>query len=167
MNRVVAWVSILLALSMNLRAQDKSQVFPLNLHDVPFSEFAGLLRVEFGIYIYYKPEWVAAIRISATSDSVNIRKLLDEAFRPAGINYLYRGNGQYFVTGTRRITDPGKVNMAGAKITKPDSSRPSVRQAYFGQNSYEQTVKKVITGNKDKNQGIPPMLPFRKDFEPC
>lgn len=152
MIKVAAILTMFFALALNLDAQDKSHMVPLKVSDMPFTVFADKLRDEFGIYIYYKPEWIAAIRISASGDSVDIRKLLNGILTPAGINFLYR-DGQYFLTGSKLIIDPGSIKRVIPKTDNTDTIRSSVTQEHFGHNSYEKTVRKVTIGVKNKNQG--------------
>lgn len=153
MKKVVGLLTLLITLWMNLEAQQKSLVIPLKISKLTFPEFAAKLRTELKIYIYYEPEWVSKIEVSISGDSVNIGKLLDSLLVPQRINYFYRGNAQFFLTGSKKISGPEKFIVPNQDVTMPGASGQSVRQGYLGQNPYEQTVKKVVVGSKNQISG--------------
>jgi len=153
MKRTTVIFVAFLCLSFHLGAQNKETILPLHMKDVPFIQFADLLRNDFGIYLFFKPEWVASIKVTAEDDSVNLEKFLKDLFRPVGINCLNRGSRQYFVTGPNVISVTGPVRSDTLANSSADPSGFSSTRNYFGQNSYENTVQKVTVGSKNKNQG--------------
>ncbi len=153
MNRLFAIAAFLLVFGTSLDAQNKERTISLNVSDLPFMEFAAKLRTDYGIYIYCKPEWVSKIRVTANRDSIQVTSILDSLFRTAGIKYLYRGNGQYFVTGSKLISENGMMNPEDYRINRTDSSRSALRPGHFGQISYEKTIKKVVVGKSSNKQG--------------
>ncbi len=132
--------------------QDKHPAIRINAVNVPFSTFAGDLRINSGIYIYYKPEWIANLRVTAAGDSVSVTQLLESVLKPAGIHFIYQGNGQYFLTGTEDLSGIGKPGRAGPIPAGHDSATTKT-DIPFGMNSYERTIRKVTIGAKNNKPG--------------
>ena len=76
-----------------------------NYVDLSFEEFAGQIKERYGIVIFYKPEWIENITVSARGDSINLELLLTQLLHPEGIHFLNKKNGQIFLTGYQEIDD--------------------------------------------------------------
>ncbi len=156
MKRAAAIIIILFTAFLSSNAQEKPVLVKMDMHAVPFTEFADKLRTGNGIYIYYKPEWVEGIRVTATGDSVDIGKLLTELFQPRGINIYYRGNGQFFITGTRSLSGLQDIKPATASPSRRETEGKPAGPSFIGKNTYEKTVTKVSVGTKSKTQDSRP-----------
>ena len=96
------WIILftIIVLSIPALGQESDEaVMDLDFNTVSFKEFADILQEDHGVFIFYKSEWTQGISISCESDSTTVSKLLDQFLKPRGINFVYRGNKQYFLTG--------------------------------------------------------------------
>ncbi len=153
MKKSVAVFVIIVSAWMQLQSQDQPTRIPLHIREVPFVEFAAKLRAESGVYIYFKPEWVAGITITASGDSIDVGRLLTEKLMPLGINVIYQGNEQYMLTGKQKISGSGWLQATGNLPAKQQLNDNALEQNYFGQISYEKSVTSVIIGKKGTGQG--------------
>ncbi|MEA1887418.1 MAG: hypothetical protein U9N72_09425 [Bacteroidota bacterium] len=73
----------------SLYAQDDRQVI-LNerFNNIRFEEFAGIMKSDYGISIYYKPEWVSNTRINVEGDSLTVSSVLEEALSQDSLNFI-------------------------------------------------------------------------------
>jgi hypothetical protein len=152
MKKAIAITCFLILLNFGLDAQEKPVTAKLSLKEVPFTEFAAKVLDCCDIRIYYKPEWVVSVRITAEGDNIDINELLNKTLNPLGINFYYRGNGQFFLTGSAQISTSSAVktdNMAGSG---KDTANLNPRQDYFKRITYEKTIKNVVIGIRGKSQ---------------
>jgi hypothetical protein len=124
-------------------------------HDVPiisgnynkasFPVFASDLKSRYGIRIYFRPVWVEGINVTVSGDSINLTSLLDEILTPHSIHFVYRGNGQYFLTGMVSIND----DFIARSIDYKDQPGKQEQDDIIGQFSYEKTIKRVRVGSPE------------------
>ena len=119
-------------------------------NDMPFEEFAGIMKRDYGIFIYYKPEWVKDIRMNIQGDSLDITSVLEEALSPESVNFKQLGKRQFFLTGNIKISE-NILAYQDTPISKADSIEKSIAEQYFSNVTYEQAIKKVTIGNGQNN----------------
>ncbi len=142
-----------LALSVMLQAQEKKlPVIAFEADTISFFQFAEILEQEFGIWIYYNPQWIKNLKISSQGDSVGLDRLLDEILNPAGIKYYYPGNNQVFLTGMGSVADAVRISPVDASPGKPDTSGAMDGAENFGKFTYERAINKVTIGDKDRGR---------------
>ena len=148
---LVLYLSVLLF--PPLLAQVKDPVIRTTAGEVSFESFANRLQADFGIHIYYNPEWVAGLTVKLTGDSVNVTRLLEELLKPSGIHFYYPGKGQYFLTGKEDLNATGNGITGPDAAAKADSADRKKLPARFGLNAYEKTIRKVTVGTIGKGAG--------------
>jgi len=149
MKKIAAIIILFLLFASQLYPQDKRQnIISGNFNNMAFEEFADLVKRDFGIYIYYKKEWVSRIRIDAKGDSLSVSSILTDALSPESVNFVQFAERQFFLTGKREIRDD--MAFSGVDITKDDSVEISVAEQYFSNVSYEKAIKTVTIGNGDQ-----------------
>ncbi|MBN1388589.1 MAG: TonB-dependent receptor [Bacteroidales bacterium] len=114
-------------------------------NDIPFTDFAYDLKSRYGISIYFRPGWVEGINVTFSGDSINLTSLLEEILTPHDIHFVYRGDGQYFLTGMVSITDDFIVES----IDLEDQPGKPEQDDIIGQFSYEKTIKRVRVGSPE------------------
>ncbi|MBT3748516.1 MAG: TonB-dependent receptor, partial [Bacteroidetes bacterium] len=150
------WIILftIIVLSIPALGQESDEaVMDLDFNTVSFKEFADILQEDHGVFIFYKSEWTQGISISCESDSTTVSKLLDQFLKPRGINFVYRGNKQYFLTGPELQIDLEKIHVVNPHQLNGDSLNRSTSKNYFGSFSYEKTIKKVVIGDDAVKQG--------------
>ncbi|HDZ40146.1 MAG TPA: TonB-dependent receptor [Bacteroidetes bacterium] len=130
-----------------LSAQDYKQiVITGDFSNLTFEEFAGIMKKDYGIFIYYKPEWISNIRINARGDSLKVLSILENALSPGSVNFVQIGSKQFFLTGEKEISE-SHIASYETDIMQSDSLERSIAEQYFANVSYEQAVKVVTIGN--------------------
>jgi len=130
-----------------LSAQDYKQiVITGDFSNLTFEEFAGIMKKDYGIFIYYKPEWISNIRINARGDSLKVSSILENALSPGSVNFVQIGSKQFFLTGEKEISE-SHIASYETDIMQSDSLERSIAEQYFANVSYEQAVKVVTIGN--------------------
>ncbi len=135
-----------------IQAQDHPPVvIKGSFSNISFEEFAQELKDESGIFIYYKPQWVEGLRITASGDSINLNDLLDEILLPGNINFTYKGSGQFFLTGEIKIDDSALTTLI-EPLVSPDTIIRAKENHGFGVFSYERQVSRIVIGDvNDRN----------------
>ncbi|MDT8402650.1 MAG: TonB-dependent receptor [Bacteroidales bacterium] len=139
-----------------LSAQDgKQYVVAGDFQNMAFEDFAALMKRDYSIYIYYKPEWVSKVRINVRGDSLDVNKILEDALSSASLKFVQIGDRQFFCTGDREIGASNFVRPGNIEA-KPDSLEKTIAEQYFTNVSYEQAVKVVTIGDAGKadNSGM-------------
>lgn len=156
MKRSISILALSFLFFWQLSAQDEQQyILTGDFQNMAFEEFAALMKRDYGIYIYYKPEWVSKVRINARGDSLYLDKILKDALSSAGVKFVQMGDRQFFLTGDREVGDSYLVH-GGNLEAKPDSLEKTIAEQYFSNVSYEQAVKVVTVGDAARadNSGI-------------
>lgn len=120
-------------------------VVSVNYSNTPFTIFTEDLRNRYKIDIYYLPEWVKGIRVTASGDSIILTNLLTELLSPSGLKFIYRGNGQYFLTGTKSVTDGFISNAEVGDLPE----QPTDSLSILGKFSYEKKINRVTVGSRE------------------
>jgi hypothetical protein len=146
-------ISFLLnVLSQSIFAQELKPVYiNENFKNTKFEEFTNIVKQHYGIDIFYKSSWIENIRINTSSDSLTLSDILSTALNPYTINFIRRGERQFFLTGTRDIS-ANAIEIVPEVLTVDDSINKSIATHYFRNVSYEKTISKVVIGNS--NAGI-------------
>ena len=133
----------------SLSAQENKQaIVSGNFNNMPFEEFANIVKKNFGIFIYYKPEWVSNIKINAQGDSLSIRSVLEEALLPDSVYFTQRGKNQFFLTGSDEINNR-ILTAAEESLTTSGNIEKSIAEQYFSNVSYERAIQKITIGNEN------------------
>jgi hypothetical protein len=149
--------SVKLTSPTTLPARQDTIVVSVNYNNQPFTVTARDLRSRYNIDIYYRSEWVEGIRVTATGDSVNISDLLTEVLSPSDINFFYRGNGQYFLTGKTSIKDDFISNTGDKEATDQIADSANI----LGRFSYEKKINRVTVGSRENIQSGSALLTGR------
>ncbi|MCK5822152.1 MAG: TonB-dependent receptor, partial [Bacteroidales bacterium] len=137
-----------------IQAQESNQsLITIKLNDVRFDEFAKLMKSDYQIQIYYRSEWLENIKVSTTGEAKSIENLLDEIFKPYGIQYFHQGNNQIFVTGPDAVIDLSRLKSLTNIQVLADSADNSSDKELFRAHSYERKVRKVVIGGDNPAQG--------------
>ena len=93
-------ISSLLILMMitRLQGQEHDVVFSGKFIDVPFLEFTREVEKQTGITFYYLEDWVREIRVTASGDSISLKRTLDRTILPADLQYYLDGSKQVYIT---------------------------------------------------------------------
>jgi len=114
-------------------------------NNISFHDFSSDLKKRYGISIYFNDEWVKGLKVSLSGDSINLTAFLKELLNPAGINFIYRGRGQYFLTGkinvnTDWLTEDEEIAEAD-NIDNTDDVTNSL--------SYNKKIRHITVGSTD------------------
>lgn len=151
MKKNISSMMLSLLIICSLSAQDSSQVIIRgNFINMPFDEFAGIMKRDYGIFIYYKPEWISNIKINTQGDSLSITSVLEEVLLPESVYFTQMGKHQFFLTGSDEINNT-IIPSPDASFTEADSIEKSIAEQYFSNVTYEQAIKKVTIGNGHNN----------------
>ncbi len=125
--------------------QNDDPVISVNYNNAPFPVFVSDLKDRYGIRIYYRPEWIYGVNVTASGDSINLTSLLYEILTPHNLYFVYRGRGQYFLSGNISVMDDYMVENTDREdqvgIVEPGD--------IIGQFSYEKKIKRVTVGSPD------------------
>lgn len=114
-------------------------------NNVSFKDFSSDLRQRYGINIYYNDEWVEGLKVTMTGDSIRLTDFLHELLSPAGIYFVYRGGGQYFLTGEINVV--ADVIAGRGEITEPENmEKPGDVSSSL---SYNKKIRQVTVGAPD------------------
>ncbi len=131
--------------SLHQSGQNDDPVISVNYNNAPFPVFVSDLKDRYGIRIYYRPEWINGINVTASGDSINLTSLLYEILTPHNLYFVYRGRGQYFLSGNISVMDDYMVENTDREdqvgIVEPGD--------IIGQFSYEKKIKRVTVGSPD------------------
>jgi len=126
-------------------AQHDDPVISGNYNNTPFTNFAADLKIRYGIMIYSRPEWVAGLYVTASGDSINLTSLLNDLLSPANLHFVYRGGGQYFITGHISITD----DLMPETIDREERGDIKDPGDIIGRFSYEKKINRVTVGSAE------------------
>ncbi|MDT8401292.1 MAG: TonB-dependent receptor [Bacteroidales bacterium] len=126
-------------------SHDDHPLITASYKNTPFKVFVSDLKERYGIAIYYRPAWVEGLTVTASGDSINLGSLLENILSPHDLHFVYRGKGQYFLTGTVSITADFVASARGPE--KPDTV--PVQGDITGQYSYEKKIKRVTVGSHE------------------
>ncbi|MCG6189279.1 TonB-dependent receptor domain-containing protein [Maribellus maritimus] len=154
MKKIFTISSIFIILNLSIHAQEFRPVYiNKSFKDTKFEEFVKTIKQQYGIEIFYKPQWIENLRINTTSDSLTLSAILSSALKPSGINFIRRGEKQFFLTGTSDLTGSSLKKNKEKIPAEDDNNDKSVAEKYFKKSSYEKTISKVIIGNRKKGPG--------------
>jgi len=125
--------------------QHDDPVISGNYNNTPFPVFVSDLKERYGVRIYFRPEWVEGINVTASGDSINLTSLIAEILTPHNLHFVYRGRGQYFLSGNVSITD----NFMGEKTDREVQVGTREPGDIIGQFSYEKKIKRVTVGSPE------------------
>jgi len=133
-----------IGLTMEISVHD-NPVISGTYSNISFIEFADDLKSRHGIRIYYRPEWVTGLKVTVSGDSIELTGFLNDLLSASNIHFVYRGSGQYFLTGDIPITDDfmtGTIDLEehGNAIDPSD---------IIGQFSYEKKINRVTVGSPE------------------
>ncbi len=117
-------------------------------NNIPFSEFARLIKKNYNISLYFKEEWVEDLRVNADGDSINFNILLEKLLTPKGISFFDRGNKQFFITGNISIDDNAIRDLI-LSHDQPDTNE-SVDNRLLDNISYEKRIHSYTVGNSNE-----------------
>lgn len=151
MKRTIIILTLLISALSSLQSQEENKrIISGEFINMPFNRFATRLRAEKGIEIYYLDQWVDGIRINISGDSIDLDLLLKDLLSDRGIYFLYRGNGQYYLTGKTRINEQDFRKVIEAR--EKEIEEAATERSLFGNFSYEKTVRRVTIGNRERRQ---------------
>ncbi|MEA1887411.1 MAG: TonB-dependent receptor [Bacteroidota bacterium] len=116
-----------------------------NYDNTPFNVFADDLKSRYGIGIYFRPEWVIELRVTASGDSINLTSLLYDLLTPHDIHFVYRGSGQYFLTGRVSITD----DFTAGPVVDKEADEARSAGDIIGRFSYEKKIERITVGSPE------------------
>ncbi|HCC71399.1 MAG TPA: hypothetical protein DEQ09_09660, partial [Bacteroidales bacterium] len=128
---------------LSQKTHSNDPVITCNYNNISFPDFSADLKNRLGIRIYYRDEWVEGINVSVSGTYVNLTAFLDELLTPAGIYFVYRGGGQYFLTGDIPVTVdsiPDNNYIIGTDKITGDND-------ILGRFSYEKKIKHITVGS--------------------
>jgi len=119
-------------------------------NNLPFDKFAKQLKEQHNITIYYKPEWVENVIVTASGDSIHLATLLDRLLRSKGVYFFEKENGQIFITGNQKIDDFALRIL----ISKREESDSLVLEdnRIASSISYEKRVNRIRIGKVDERE---------------
>lgn len=143
----------ILIISSGIKAlpqDNKKVVISGTFSNVPFKSFAEKVRQNHGIDIFYLPEWVSTVTVTASGDSIDLDLLLADILSQYGINYFRNQNHQYFLTGRVVIDDP----LSPALPTTPAGGERKTASAAlpFSPVEYTPAVHRVTIGTAENRQ---------------
>ncbi len=149
MKKIYFLSALFLSFNIILLAQDiKPIIISGEFNNISFTEFADRLKRDYQIDVFYRPEWIEDVKINTSGDSLDLDKLLNNILRDKSINYIKRGNRQFFLTGQTELVQDNIIK--NNKILVADSLNKSIADQYFSNISYEKSINKVIIGDKTK-----------------
>ncbi len=119
-------------------------------NNLPFGEFAKQLKEQYNITIYYKPEWVENVTVTASGDSIHLATLLDHLLKSKGVYFFEKENGQIFITGKQKIDDSA-LRVLIEKSEEPDSTILNDNRI-TSLISYDKRVNRVRIGKVDERE---------------
>ncbi len=131
--------------SPHLSAQYDEPVISGTYNNAPFPVFVSDLKDRYGIRIYFRPEWVKGINVTVTGDSINLTSFLVEILTPHNLHFVYRGRGQYFLSGNISITGDFRVE----DTDQQGQGGPTEPGDIIGQFSYEKKINRVTVGSPE------------------
>jgi hypothetical protein len=141
---------LMLLLPLALSGQQQKIVLRgFSLPELSFESFADSLFSKASIRIYYKPEWVAGIRVPAVRDSIDLTDVLDIVLKPAGIKYLVSNAHQVFITGAGTVDSAGRITVSREQAAGADRLNPANAPSRLGRTNYAKAVTKVTIGNRE------------------
>ncbi|MEZ5107054.1 MAG: TonB-dependent receptor [Draconibacterium sp.] len=144
---------LLFTIHLVVSAQDFKPVYiNENFNDTKFETFVATIKQQYGIDIFYKTDWVKTVRISTSADSLTLSKILSTTLEPLGINFVRRGEKQFFLTGTENIT-VSSIKTENRLPVENENNEKSVADQYFKNYSYEKTISKVVVGDRKQGSG--------------
>jgi len=126
--------------------KDDEPLVSVNYDNIPFTDFVSDLKRRYGIVIYFRPEWVDGLTVTAAADSITPGSLLENILSPADLHFVYRGAGQYFLTGNISITD----NVVVESVDIEEHNATPAPDDIIGKYSYEKKIKRVTIGSPEK-----------------
>lgn len=138
-----------------LLSSARSQEKPVHIisgayNNLPFAEFARQVNEQHGISIFYKPEWVDNITVTALGDSICLDDLLEGLLQPLGIYFYVKMKGQIFLTGNQKI-DESVLKAQYINRVEKDSVVTGDNRI-TGNISYEKGINRVRIGQEDKRE---------------
>ncbi|HDZ40789.1 MAG TPA: TonB-dependent receptor [Bacteroidetes bacterium] len=126
-------------------SRDDHPLITASYKNTPFKVFVSDLKERYGITIYFRPEWVEELTVTASGDSIHLGTLLEDILSPLDLHFVYRGKGQYFLTGTVSITGDFM-----AVTTEPEEPDPGPEPGDItGQYSYEKKIRHATVGSPE------------------
>lgn len=147
MKRLLIILPLSLILNLSIFAQGHNPVWiNKSFNNTRFEEFANIVKQQYGVDIFYKSNWIENIMINTSSDSLTLTNILEGILQTHSINFIRRGEKQFFLTGKRDLS-VDILNIETAVQNVDDSSNISIADQYFKNVSYEKTITKVTIGN--------------------
>ena len=139
-------ICLLALISANICGQEKDIQYSGNFRDVQFQEFIHVLEETTRAQFYYLDEWIRGIRITASGKDISLRKTLDDALRPAGLNFIIDEDLRVF------IFNKSSVVTSLPDYTEPDEtvhSLPEDIAVTYLTNSEERYIEGKKTGPRE------------------
>ncbi len=149
MKKIFFISALFLSFNIILQAQDiKPTIISGEFNNISFTEFAGRLKKDYQVDIFYRSEWIEDININISGDSIDLDGLLMKVLGDKSIKFIKRGNRQFFLTGQTELIEENIIDKD--KILIADSLNKSIAEQYFSNISYEKTISKVVIGDRTK-----------------
>ncbi len=139
-------ICLLALISANICGQEKDIQYSGNFRDVQFQEFIHVLEETTRAQFYYLDEWIRGIRITASGKDISLRKTLDDALRPAGLNFIIDEDLRVF------IFNKSSVVTSLPDYTEPDETvhtLPEDIAVTYLTNSEERYIEGKKTGPRE------------------
>lgn len=108
----------------HLRSQEPAISFNGQFEELPFAEFAEIIKEQTGLNFYFRESWVKDIRISLSATERPLLPTLDSILQPLGLNYFLDEWNHLFLTDTGRL-----LSELPAYITASDSVDEELEEA--------------------------------------
>ena len=133
------------------RSQERSNnIISGSYNNLPFDEFAKLVKEQHNITIFYRSKWVENVTVTASGDSIHLATLFDRLLSPKGVHFFDKKNGQIFITGNRKIDDSALRELIVSR-EEPDSVVIEDNRI-TGNISYEKRINRVRIGKADERE---------------
>lgn len=147
MKKIISILIFTLSFSSSIFAQEQEPlVISVDFNNITFEEFAGIMEKDYGVNIYYKPEWVQDIYINSSGDSLSVSSILKRALDPVSVKFIRRGKSQFFLTGKQEI-DRTMISAIAHETADTAGNDSRDGNQYFGNFSYEKAINKVVIGS--------------------
>lgn len=125
-----------------------------NYHNSPFQSFVEEIERSTSLRFYYAYDWVKEITITASGNKMNLKQILNDHVKKAGLEYLIEGNSIFIFQGDPIITGLPSYSAFAETTNKPDSSdRISETEKKYHEGRMMASASVLEVGNKMRHTG--------------
>ena len=115
----------------------------------PFSSFVEDVERSTPLRFYYLSDWIKEIDITASGNSMNLRQILNDHLKKAGLEFLIEGDCIFIFQGDPIITELPSYSSFAETTNKPDSSiRISETEKKYQEGRMTASSNVLEVGNK-------------------